>query len=77
MELEPRVTEQPLFDLRGLVGAVVVEDQVDPPLAIGVAIRRWLEANALRIHTVMRRVSIVLFVLVLAGAIFQEHEHVL
>ena len=45
------------------------------PVAIGVAIRRWLEGPALRIHGVMRRVAIGLFVLVLAGAIFQEHEN--
>ena len=32
MAMEPRVTEQPLFHLRGLVGAVVVEDQVDPQI---------------------------------------------
>ena len=48
---------------------------VTVPVAIGVAIRRRLEAIALRIHAVMRRVSILLFVLVLAGAIFQEHEN--
>ena len=32
MAPEPRVTEQPLFHLRGLVGTVVVEDQVDPQI---------------------------------------------
>ena len=32
MAMEPGVTEQPLFDLRGLVGAVVVEDQVGPKI---------------------------------------------
>ena len=48
---------------------------VTVPVAIGVAIRRCLEGPALRIHAVMRRVAIGLFVLVLAGAIFQEHEN--
>lgn len=48
---------------------------VTVPVAIGVALRRWLERTALRIHAVMRRVSIGLFILVLAGAIFQEHEN--
>lgn len=48
---------------------------VTVPVAIGVALRRWAERIALRIHAVMKRVSIGLFILVLAGAIFQEHEN--
>lgn len=48
---------------------------VTVPVAIGVITRRWLEHAALRIHAVTRRLAIVFFAFVVAGAIFQEHEN--
>ena len=47
------------------------------PVLIGVAIRRWAEGFATRFHAAARRVSALLFVLVLAAAIYQEHENAL
>ena len=48
---------------------------VTVPVGVGVALRHWRTPAALRIHAVTRRVAIVFFALVVAGAIFQEHEN--
>lgn len=48
---------------------------VTVPVAIGVAVRHFLTKTALRVHALMRKVTIGLFVLVLAGAIYSEHEN--
>ena len=47
------------------------------PVLIGLAIRRWAEGFATRFHATARRISALLFVLVLAAAIYQEHENAL
>ncbi|MGH6923496.1 MAG: bile acid:sodium symporter family protein [Propylenella sp.] len=46
------------------------------PVLIGMAVRRFAEAFALRFEPNARRASVVLFVLVLIGAILQERENV-
>jgi BASS family bile acid:Na+ symporter len=46
------------------------------PVLLGMAVRRWAETFALRFERIARRISIVLFVLVLLGAILQERENV-
>ena len=47
------------------------------PALIGLGVRRWAERFALRVEPWARRVSTVLFVLVVAGAIYEEHENAL
>ena len=47
------------------------------PALIGLVTRRWAEGFATRFQPAARRVSTLLFVLVLAGAIYQEHENAL
>ena len=47
------------------------------PVLIGLAIRRWAEGFATRFHATARLISALLFVLVLAAAIYQEHENAL
>ena len=47
------------------------------PVLIGVAVRRWAERFATRVQPTARRISTLLFVLVLAAAIYQEHENAL
>ena len=47
------------------------------PVLIGLAVRRWAEGFATRAHHTARRISALLFVLVLAAAIYQEHENAL
>jgi len=49
---------------------------VTVPVLIGLAVRRLAESFALRFEPVARRVSGGLFVLVLAGAIFQERSNI-
>jgi BASS family bile acid:Na+ symporter len=49
---------------------------VTVPVLIGMAVRRFAEGFALRFEPNARRISIVLFVLVLIGAILQERENV-
>ena len=46
------------------------------PVLIGLSIRRFAESFALRAEPAARRVSAVLFVLVLAGAIYQERSNI-
>ncbi|MDE0201806.1 MAG: bile acid:sodium symporter family protein [Rhodospirillaceae bacterium] len=47
------------------------------PVLIGLAVRRWAEGFAARVQPNARRISALLFVLVLAAAIYQEHENAL
>ena len=47
------------------------------PVLIGMAVRRWVEGFAMRAEPTARRISALLFVLVLAAAIYQEHENAL
>ena len=47
------------------------------PALIGLGVRRWAERFALRVEPWVRRVSTGLFVLVVAGAIYAEHENAL
>ena len=47
------------------------------PVLIGLAVRRWAEGFATRVHATAQRISALLFVLVLAAAIYQEHENAL
>ena len=47
------------------------------PVLIGLAVRRWAEGFATRVQPNARRISALLFVLVLAAAIYQEHENAL
>jgi BASS family bile acid:Na+ symporter len=49
---------------------------VTVPVLLGLAVRRFAEGLAMRIEPVARQVSAVLFVLVLAGAIFQERANI-
>lgn len=49
---------------------------VTVPVVLGLAVRRFAEGAAIRIEPVARQVSAVLFVLVLAGAIFQERANI-
>ena len=46
------------------------------PVLIGLAIRRWAEGFALRVQPTARRISLLLFVLVLAAAVYQERDNV-
>ena len=47
------------------------------PVLIGLAVRRWAAGFATRVQPNARRISALLFVLVLAAAIYQEHENAL
>ncbi|MDE0390487.1 MAG: bile acid:sodium symporter family protein [Rhodospirillales bacterium] len=47
------------------------------PVLIGLAVRRLAEGFATRVQPTARRISGLLFVLVLAAAIYQEHENAL
>ncbi|MCY4394567.1 MAG: bile acid:sodium symporter family protein [Rhodospirillaceae bacterium] len=46
------------------------------PVLMGLAVRRFAEGFALRVEPAARKVSAVLFVLVLAGAIYQERSNI-
>ena len=46
------------------------------PVLIGLVVRRFAEGFALRVEPAARKVSAVLFVLVLAGAIYQERSNI-
>ncbi|MEM6902225.1 MAG: bile acid:sodium symporter, partial [Pseudomonadota bacterium] len=46
------------------------------PVLIGLAIRRFAESFALKFEPIARRLSTVLFLVVLAGAIFQERNNI-
>lgn len=49
---------------------------VTVPVLIGLAVRRFAENFAIRVDPVARQISAVLFVVVLAGAIFQERANI-
>lgn len=49
---------------------------VTVPVLLGLAVRRFAEGFAIRFEPVARQISTVLFVLVLAGAIFQERSNI-
>ena len=56
--------------------AVSVFVIVTVPVLIGLAVRRYAENIAIRIEPVARQISAGLFILVLAGAIFQERANI-
>ena len=49
---------------------------VTVPVILGVAVRRFAEGFSIKLEPIARQVSAVLFVLVLAGAIFQERANI-
>ncbi len=49
---------------------------VTVPVLLGLAVRRFAEGFAIRFEPIARQISTVLFVLVLAGAIFQERSNI-
>ena len=49
---------------------------VTVPVVLGLVVRRFAEGAAIKIEPIARQVSAVLFVLVLAGAIFQERANI-
>jgi bile acid:Na+ symporter, BASS family len=63
-------------DVSILGTAVSVFLIVAVPVLLGMAVRRFAGAFALRFEPMARRVSIILFVLVLLGAILQERENI-
>ena len=67
--------EQAMQDITVAGTAISVFLIVTVPVTIGLLVRRYAERFALRIEPAARAVSAVLFVLVLAGAIFQEREN--
>jgi BASS family bile acid:Na+ symporter len=56
--------------------AVSVFVIVTVPVLIGLAVRRFAEGFAIRFNPIARQVSAVLFLIVLAGAIFQERANI-
>ena len=56
--------------------AVSVFVIVTVPVLIGLAVRRFAEGFAIRFDPIARQVSAVLFLIVLAGAIFQERANI-
>lgn len=56
--------------------AISVFAIVTVPVLIGLAVRRYAERFAIRIEPVARQITAILFVLVLAGAIFQERANI-
>ncbi|MEH6754087.1 MAG: bile acid:sodium symporter family protein [Alphaproteobacteria bacterium] len=56
--------------------AISVFAIVTVPVLIGLAVRRCAEGFAIRLEPIARRISALLFVLVLAGAIFQERANI-
>jgi len=63
-------------DVSLLGTAVSVFLIVTVPVLLGMAVRHFAGAYALRFEPIARRISIVLFVLVLLGAILQERENI-
>ena len=70
------IGEQPERDISVAGTAFGVFLIVAAPVLIGLVIRRFAEGFALRIEPAVRRASAALFVLVLAGAIYQEHGNI-
>jgi len=69
------IGEQAMQDVTVADTAISVFLIVTVPVAIGLLVRRYAERFALRIEPKARAVSAVLFVLVLAGAIYQERNN--
>ena len=69
------IGEQAMQDVTVADTAISVFLIVTVPVAIGLLVRRYAERLALRIEPTARTVSAVLFVLVLAGAIYQERNN--
>ena len=69
------IGEQAMQDITVADTAISVFLIVTVPVAIGLLVRRYVERIALRIEPAARALSAVLFVLVLAGAIYQERNN--
>ena len=69
------ISEQAMQDVSVADTAISVFLIVTVPVAAGLFVRRYAERFALRIEPPARTVSAVLFVLVLAGAIYQELDN--
>lgn len=69
------IGEQAMQDITVADTAISVFLIVTVPVTIGLLVRRYAERFALRIEPAARALSAVLFVLVLAGAIYQEREN--
>ena len=69
------IGEQAMQDVTVADTAISVFLIVTVPVVIGLLVRRYAERIALRIEPTARTVSAVLFVLVLAGAIYQELDN--
>ena len=69
------IGEQAMQDITIARTAISVFLIVTVPVTIGLLVRRYAERFALRIEPAARALSAVLFVLVLAGAIYQEREN--
>ena len=69
------IGEQAMQDVTVAETAISVFLIVTVPVVIGLLVRRFAEGFALRIEPAARTVSAVLFVLVLAGAIYQELDN--
>ena len=69
------IGEQAMQDITVADTAISVFLIVTVPVTIGLLVRRYAEGFALRVEPAARAVSAVLFVLVLAAAIFQEREN--
>ena len=69
------ISEQAMRDVSVADTAISVFLIVTVPVAAGLFVRRYAERFALRIEPPARTVSAVLFVLVLAGAIYQELDN--
>ena len=69
------IGEQAMQDVTVADTAISVFLIVTVPVVIGLLVRRFAEGFALRIEPAARALSAVLFVLVLAGAIYQERNN--
>ena len=69
------IGEQAMQDVTVADTAISVFLIVTVPVSIGLLVRRYAERFALRVEPMARTVSAVLFVLVLAGAIYQELDN--
>ncbi|MDE0244695.1 MAG: bile acid:sodium symporter family protein [Gammaproteobacteria bacterium] len=69
------IGEQAMQDVTVADTAISVFLIVTVPVTVGLLVRRYAERIALRIEPTARTVSAVLFVLVLAGAIYQELDN--
>ena len=65
-----------LGDISVTETAISVFVIVTVPVVAGVALRRYVAGLAQAVEPWSRRISTVLFVLVLAGAIFQERDNI-